>query len=396
MQKRKLSEVIAQALLDAQVSVCTHVPGYGGTETFEAYRKLLGKKIPCSFHEEVAYTLSHGAGLVGNRSACLIKTHGFAKATNSIISSLSAGTLGGVVLFAFDDEDGSHSDNIFKAEGFIQGSEIPYDRLKLENPYEQILRSYEKSESIGLPVALIVNTSQIHKECKFERREIDWKPRPFKSQPELNVVCPPMSRFQREIFEAKISGNLEWNKISSPTPLQVPQGLPSPLKETALSYVPIFDAFKSVIQGSNENSVSVSGDAGTSSLFAFSPYHCIDFCTYMGGSTSLAVGAFLAGFRKTWAVTGDFSFISAGHLGLLEAFHQKIPIKLLILNNKKASATGNQEIDPRLLEAVLKPYEKYVISINAFGNAKDSFDKIRQAFVTAHESSSLAIVVAEV
>jgi TPP-dependent indolepyruvate ferredoxin oxidoreductase alpha subunit len=62
-----------------------------------------------------------------------------------------------------------------------------------------------------------------------------------------------------------------------------------------------------------------------------------------------------------WAVTGDFSFIAAGPLGLLEARLRNIPVKVVILDNGKASTTGGQEIEEGTLELVLKPYENVVL-----------------------------------
>jgi len=392
MQKSPLSPLIAQALIDARVSVCTHVPGYGGTETFRDYQKLVRRKVPYSFHEEVAYTITHAAGLVGARSACLIKTHGVAKAINSVLSSLSAGTRGGMVVFAFDDKQGSHSDNILNADALIRGTEMPFERIDLKDPYEHIHRAFERSESLGLPTCLIVDTAIIGREIPYQRRELTWQPPVFRSQPDANVVCPPRAPYQRAVLETKLSGDRNLSRIPGPAPLEVPQGLPSPLKEAASTYVPIFEAFRSAVRNSSESAPIVCGDAGTSSLFAFSPYHCIDFCTYMGGSTSLALGAALAGRATPWAITGDFSFISAGHLGLVEALHRGVALKLLILDNKKASATGNQEIESGLLDAVLQPYAAHVTLVDA----SDSQQRIQETLSRANRSASMSIVVATI
>jgi len=99
-------------------------------------------------------------------------------------------------------------------------------------------------------------------------------------------------------------------------------------------YTPFFAAFRKL------RGEVVVGDTGISTLFSFPPYDCIDICSYMGGSIPLAVGVYLAGYRDVWAVTGDFSFIAAGHLGLLEACQRKIPLKVIILNNHRSQTTG--------------------------------------------------------
>lgn len=385
--KATLAEVLAQAVIDSRVTVCTHVPGYGGTETFAEYRKLVGNDVPYSFHEEVAYSVAHGAGLVGHRAACLIKTHGFAKATNSILSSMSTGTLGGVVVFAFDDPEGSHSDNIFDAEGFIRGSGIPYERLSLRDAYEQTWRMFERSEKLGLPCALIVDTRQIQGIVAFEKKAVEWRSIPFESRPDHRVACPPLSAFQKQVLDRKLSGQSGWQELKPARLLKVPSGLPSPLRETAESYVPVFEEFKAVVRKSG---TVVAADAGTSGLFAFAPYHCIDFLTFMGGSTSLALGAHLAGF-KSWAVTGEFSFVAAGILGLLEAELRKVPLKLLIFDNHKASATGGQSVDERALRLALAPYMNRVERISS----NVPRDKIRSAIARTHDDAGLRILVVD-
>ncbi|HOF42150.1 MAG TPA: hypothetical protein PLD73_18935, partial [Candidatus Hydrogenedentes bacterium] len=82
----------ALALQDAGVKVVTHVPATGATAVFDAYCGLAGKRPAYSFNEEVAYTVAHGAALAGVRSAAVLKSHGLAKASNSVIDSLTLGT----------------------------------------------------------------------------------------------------------------------------------------------------------------------------------------------------------------------------------------------------------------------------------------------------------------
>lgn len=90
----------------------------------------------------------------------------------------------------------------------------------------------------------------------------------------------------------------------------------------------------------------------------------------MGGSIPLAIGAMLAGKEQVWAVSGDFSFIAAGHLGLIEAINRELAIKVVIFNNRKAETTGGQSIHNDLLMRVLKPYEENLIIIGDPQNEK--------------------------
>lgn len=110
--KPSFAQIAAQATVDAGAGVVTHVPGFGCTRIFEEIRAISGVRHPISFHEETAYPLAHGAALVGRRAAVLIKTHGLAKAANSVTDSLSAGSTAGFVVLVADDKLGKHSDNI--------------------------------------------------------------------------------------------------------------------------------------------------------------------------------------------------------------------------------------------------------------------------------------------
>jgi len=104
--RKSVAQIIAQAIYDAGATVVTNVPGFGGTQVFDAFREVSGRSHPNSFHEEVAYSIAHGASLVGQRSATVIKAHGFAKAANSVIDSLMAGTTAGFVILLPDDKLG--------------------------------------------------------------------------------------------------------------------------------------------------------------------------------------------------------------------------------------------------------------------------------------------------
>jgi TPP-dependent indolepyruvate ferredoxin oxidoreductase alpha subunit len=111
----------------------------------------------------------------------------------------------------------------------------------------------------------------------------------------------------------------------------------------------------------------------------------------MGGSLPLAIGAYLAGCRPAWAVTGDFSFIAAGHLGLIEAAWRNIPLKVLVLWNGKAETTGGQRIPNGALERVLKGYEDHVICIHDPQNK----DEIEEVLERAAHADELSLVIAD-
>ena len=379
-----ITEIISHAIYDAGAKVVTNVPGIGGTEVFAAFCEISSQNHPRSFHEEVAYTIAHGASLAGERSATLIKAHGLAKAANSVVDSLSAGTTAGFVVLVFDDRLSRHSDCIFNVPALLQGLEIPYRRLQLHDTYRQIQDAFTWSESLQLPVAVLIDTDDLGKLETYTPLQRAVSSHNYKRNVIQHVVGPFFPEYQRKVLEAKLSGE-SWQMIKTPTPPTIPDSLPDVLQQIVRLYAPLFSVFKR-LRGD-----IVTGDTSTSTIFASPPYNCVDICTYIGGSIPLAIGACLAGYKNTWALTGDFSFMAAGHLGLIEAIQRNIPLKILIFNNEKAQATGGQPVPTGILDRILTGYEPYVRQIH---KPQDT-NEIETVLQEASQVQDMRIVVAD-
>jgi TPP-dependent indolepyruvate ferredoxin oxidoreductase alpha subunit len=351
-----IAQIIAHALHDASPQVVTNVPGYGGTQVFEVYSDLSSKPCPPSFHEEVAYSVAHGASLAGKRSTTLLKAHGLAKAANSVVDSLTAGVNAGFVVLVFDDKQGKHSDSIFDAPALLQGLAIPYRIPKISDIYREVTEAFLRSYDSQLPVALLIDTEDLSQEGIYSSGPLDFPPRPFRRMVAQHVLCPLLAEYQHQVLSAKLAFK-NWRSFTPPLLPDTPDSLPPEWRGFALMYKPFFDAFRD-LRGD-----IVVGDTGISSAFSFPPYHCVDICTYMGGSIPLALGAHLAGYQDVWAVTGDFSFIAAGYLGLIEAVQRQAPLKVVILYNHKAQTTGGQPIPAGLMETILKGHESALLTI---------------------------------
>lgn len=376
-----VAEVIAQTLLDLDVKVVTHVPGHGGTQTFDAFNRIATPQ-PMSFHEEVAYTIAHGAALLGVRSACLVKTHGIAKAMNSVLDSLSCGTTAGFVTILFADKTGKHSDNIFEIEPILYGSKVPYHRSTPETIQEDIVRAFTDSQFDSLPYFIVMDADWIDRELIYK----PFDPPPQQENYERNIakhlVTPIFAQYQYDLLNSKLD--------QAPIPQRPPhrtlqEALPAQYLKAVDPYLPIFEVFKEHVTFD-----FVSGDAGVSTLSAFPPYSIVSAASYLGGSLPLAMGAYIAGREHVWAFTGDFSFIGAGHLGLIEAVERNIPLKVMIYANGTAQTTGGQPLDLSHLERLLKGYEQYVRYIH------DASDRSMAASILSEASkrNSLQIVVA--
>jgi TPP-dependent indolepyruvate ferredoxin oxidoreductase alpha subunit len=380
-----VSETIARAIISAGVKVVTCVPGSGVTEVLAAYNKISPMPATVSFHEEAAYSLAHGAALTGSRAVCLCKSHGLIKAGNSVSDSLYAGTTAGLAVIVFEDKTGKQSDSILDIRAFLEGIGLPCRVIQEERLSGQIRHLFEQSEKDNLPQALVVESGDVsHAVPVFERIEPVSAPRHYSRDIVQHVLCPFFADYQHRVLQSKKAGK-DRKQIPRPPLPVIPDSVPAKWHPLVELYSGLFSQFKSI------RGQLVTGDTGVSSLFACEPYGCIDITTYYGGSIPLAAGAYLGGWRDVWAVTGDFAFIAAGHLGLLEAWQRGIPLKVLILYNGKAETTGGQLIPANTLEMVLSGYSRYISYIRHPGNP----DEIAAVLNQAKQSSELSIVIAD-
>lgn len=382
--KVKVHQAIAYALIDLGVEIVTHVPGYGGSEVFSSYNELNMKNFPISFHEEPAYSISHSASICGKRSAVLMKAQGLAKAANAAVDSLYTNTNAGFISLIFDDKEGSHSDNIMETEPFIKGMSFPYHIAEKENIYNDVVYAFFESEKYKLPLALVIDSAHINSEVEIERRTDLNKKFVYERDIIHHVVHPMFAEYQYKVFDAKRNG-VNIGSIPKPKLLNVPADLPERTKGAAIKYQLIFDYMK------NLNIDFSCGDTSSSSAFCLPPYNTINLVTHIGGSISLAIGAYLSGYKNVWALTGDFGFISAGNLALLEALQRETPIKIIIFYNKMASATGGQTIHKNIMLRLLAGYDKYIIHL---ANPNDPFE-VSEKIEELNQSNTLKILLAD-
>jgi len=384
-EKVTVTEALAAALLDGGTRVATNVPATGVTEVFDVFHKMAGRQAIYSYNEEAAYTVAHGAALGGARSAAILKSHGFAKAANSVIDSITAGTCAGFLVLVFHDQTGEHSDNVFDTLAFVEGTKIPLIRPKPEECYADVLRAFKTSEELRTPVAVLVDSGDLKKEVKIRREKAEIPVLKYERDVYQRLLCPLLAPYQQRLLEARLARKtIEGEKPRLP---RVPDQLPPKFQAVARQYAPVFDAFKRI---KGEDAV-VTGDAGSSALFAFPPYDCVDVTTYYGGSIPLAVGFYLSGKSNVWAVTGDYAFIAAGNMGLIEVFQRRIPVKVLIFHNGAAAATGGQPIGPNVFESAIGGYRDHVRYIRDAGDQRN----VEKVLSGAKNSRRLEIVVVE-
>ncbi len=382
MISAKVSEAIGYAFLDLGVKAVTQVPGFGVGETIQNFSLLAERTVPLSFNEEVAYTIAHGASLVGKRAASIMKSHGMLKAANSIVDSLYTDLTAGLVVILFDDKTGKHSDNILDIIPVLKGMSFPYVIQKEVNVYNAVINAFLESEKRKLPVALIIDSAEINNTVSFERNKNLQKNFSFLRDVMSHVVHPMFAEYQFKKFTAKTLGGNPEQILRPPMP-RTPDSLPERYQATAKKYTPFFEIFQKV------RGKIVTGDTSISSTFCMPPYNAIDLVTYIGGSIPLAIGAYLSGVKDVWALTGDFGFLAAGHMGLLETFNRNLPIKIVIFYNKKAAATGGQVIQRKIMSRVLSGYEQFITHIT---NPADLME-ISEALEEAKKAATLKILL---
>ena len=384
-ERVRIDRALAWALQDVAVKVVTNVPATGATAIFDAFHELAGTMPSYAFNEEVAFTIAHGAALAGVRSATVIKSHGLAKAANSVIDSLTLGTTAAFVAVVLDDPSGRSSDNIFGLEEFLKGTGIPFKKAGRDTVYRDLVECFAWSEELKTPVALIVDTETVSKETTCKRSILRPSGVKYQRDPLRHVLCPPLAEYQRKVMDARLA-RTDWRGIPAPAMPRVPDRLPPKWRTGASNLMPLFEVFHEF----RPKIPLVSGDTGLSVLFSFAPFDCMDACSYYGGSLPLAIGFHLAGVGRAWAVTGDYAFLAAGHMGLIEAKARRIPLKVLVIDNGCAMATGGQPVPAGVFEQVVSGWAPFVSRIE---NPRDKAT-VRSVLSRANESDRLEIVVA--
>lgn len=267
----------------------------------------------------------------------------------------------------------------------LRGIGVPFWETSINSVNEDFRWAVEYSERAELPTALMIPTdlTSIPKGLVEIKLSID-PVSPYQRDITQHILCPVFASYQSQVLIAKQQG-MNWHTIPKPKVPTIPSELPSRYQRAVMPYLTVMKVFQS-IRGD-----IVCGDTGVSSFFALPPFDCIDITTYMGGSVPLVIGAMVSGHHNVWAVTGDFAFCAAGHLGLMEAFQRRLPLKILILNNHKAESTGGQAVPGNFLEMILRAYQPWVRTISH----PDDESEIRMILEEASRAHEMRIVVVD-
>ncbi len=313
-----------------RIPIYTYVPGKGATEYFAA----LSDESPTHshfYHEELAYTVAHGASLSGSPGFVFVKSHGIAKAMNSVVASLYSGCGAPLLIFTFEDYAGVSSDHPFASKEMLTSIGANVISADLTDLYQKTRFSFELALEIRKPIFLSLDAAKTPDTSLFAS---------------IKSLISTLIQSHQNKFRPAARHQALLNPLLSPrffhrieTLPECPRDLPPVLKATAESYEPYFDVM------TQESYDWITGDAGTSSLFGLPPKNLINVCTHMGGAIPLAIGASLSGAGRTLAVSGDFSVVSTANLALTEALRRRARMDLVIFRNGLAAATGGQIVE---------------------------------------------------
>lgn len=346
---------IAATLTAAEISVLTAVPGHGVGEIVAAWGATRPRTPwTWSFREEVAFTLAHGAALTGSRAVTVMQAPGVLKAAGALVGALATGTTAALVLLVAHDPTGARSGGILDIRGLLRALGVPTYGFTAEEASTAVAWAIQMSESRGLPVALVVDAEALAAPLPRGEPSLPRGSCPqYWREPARHLVMPALAAYQRGVLEARQKGQ-DPDAVPVPPLPRVPDDLPGPLRVQAERLVPLMSAFQEI------RGPLVAADPGLACHFGLPPFTCVDLCTCPGGGIPLALGAALAGRNPSWAITDDFTFVAAGHQGLVEAVHRGIPPRVMILWNGEATSAGGRSVPETLLERLLLPYRDLV------------------------------------
>jgi indolepyruvate ferredoxin oxidoreductase alpha subunit len=139
-------EAIAQAALDAGVSLGTGYPGTPSTEILEHFSSL-GGHAQWSPNEKVALEVGIGAAYSGARALVTMKHVGLNVAADPLFTATYTGVTGGLVIVSADDPGMASSQNEQDNRHYARAAGIPMlEPSDSQEAYAFTLRAIEISE----------------------------------------------------------------------------------------------------------------------------------------------------------------------------------------------------------------------------------------------------------
>jgi indolepyruvate ferredoxin oxidoreductase, alpha subunit len=157
---------LTYGILDAGVGVATGIIGYPVTEIIENLKPIWISTA----NEKVALDLALGASASGTFSVFIAKHVGLNVAADSLITAATHGVGAGLVIVAGDDPGAKLSQNEQDSRYYGKLAEIPvFEPHGARNAYDCVLRAFNLSKQLSVPVILRVTSRLLSSEGYIER-----------------------------------------------------------------------------------------------------------------------------------------------------------------------------------------------------------------------------------
>lgn len=195
------NEAIARGAWEAGVTLASAYPGTPSTEILEALATYPREDVHAqwSTNEKVALDVAIGASYCSARALMAAKHVGLNVAADALLSQSYLGVHGGLVL-AICDDPGIHSSQTEQdTRLYAHLAVVPVlEPADAQEALEYTRAAFELSETFATPVIVRSTTRLSHTRAAVSVGPRHTQPaRPFRDEPERNVIMPSLSRRQR-------------------------------------------------------------------------------------------------------------------------------------------------------------------------------------------------------
>lgn len=214
------NEAIAHAAWEAGVHLACGYPGTPSTEILETISGFSEVKSEWSTNEKVALEVAIGASIAGARTLVTMKHVGLNVAADPFFSVAYTGVNGGLVIISADDPGMHSSQNEQDNRLIAAAARVPVmEPSSSQEARDFVIAAFDISEAFDTPVLIRTTTRIAHGKAPVNVRVRKNVPlRPYRKQPEKNILLPSVSRHRHAIIEHELMPRLRgeaarWTRV---------------------------------------------------------------------------------------------------------------------------------------------------------------------------------------
>ena len=213
------NEAVAQAALDAGVSLGVGYPGTPSTEILEHFSSI-GGRAQWSPNEKVALEVAIGAAFAGARALATMKHVGLNVAADPLFTAAYTQIKGGLVVVSADDPGMASSQNEQDNRRYAEAAGVPmFEPSDSQEAYDFAALAFQTAERWSIPVMLRMTTRICHSKTVVVCRELSAAPPVVKFERDIKgrVMIPAYARPAHRRLRAKLAEVAAWNEASGPS-----------------------------------------------------------------------------------------------------------------------------------------------------------------------------------